>query len=67
MKKCQRNPVCYKGLFQKNDGVPRLGRWFCSVECTETDEEIKQMIAEKKIVQEEEVQSEDSDEVEVYL
>ena len=37
-----------KAPFQKKDGVPRLGRWFCSHECAEQDAEIQQIELERQ-------------------
>lgn len=37
---CQRVPACPAEAFLKKDGVPRLGRWFCSDECCEADTDI---------------------------
>jgi hypothetical protein len=48
MVQCMRKPACSNPKFLKKDGVPRLGRWFCSEACQDADEGIKQMIKERE-------------------
>ena len=48
MVECMRVPACSSPAFLKKDGVPRLGRWFCSDACHEADEEIRRMIKERE-------------------
>lgn len=38
--KCQRKPPC-NVYFSKSDGLPRLGKWFCSENCIELDYDVK--------------------------
>ena len=40
-------------MFLKQDGVARIGRWFCSDACAETDEEVKRMtMAQNRLAKE---------------
>jgi hypothetical protein len=41
---CQKKPYCSSKVFLKQDGVTRIGRWFCSDACSENDEEVKRMV-----------------------
>lgn len=69
MVKCQRNPVCSEEPFLKKDGVPRLGRWFCSEDCCDKDIDIMKMLREREEAERiEEAEGEESDEaVEICL
>lgn len=53
-------------MFLKKEGVPRLGRWFCSDECQEQDEEIKRIMSEADNMPEKD-ESDLSEEVEIDL
>lgn len=66
MVKCQRVPPCPSDMFLKKEGVPRLGRWFCSDECQEQDEEIKRIMSEADNMPEKD-ESDLSEEVEIDL
>ncbi len=47
-------------MFLKQDGVARIGRWFCSDACAETDEEVKRMtMAQNRLAKEMEEDNEE--------
>ena len=47
MVRCQKDPAC-QTKFLKKDGLPRMGKWFCSEECAEEDREMKQIRREQE-------------------
>ena len=67
MVKCERQPPCTADMFLKKEGVPRLGRWFCTEECCEKDTEIARIMNEAQNIVPEEGESDLSEEVEVDL
>ncbi len=44
--KCECKPICDKE-FNKQTGFSRFGKYFCSDECLNADEDVEQMILER--------------------